>query len=80
VLGFIPYLVLVQVSGYRDLFCRLGPTEYVSHEDRDKNRRPRFCVLNKNRMMDNVYKCNTCINIPSSQTLDLTTIFENCLL
>jgi hypothetical protein len=29
------------------------------------------CVLNKNRTMDNVQKNNNCIDIPSSQTLNL---------
>jgi hypothetical protein len=37
-------------------------------EDGDKIQSPKYCVLNKSRMMDNVQKHNNYINIPSSQT------------
>jgi hypothetical protein len=46
----------------------LGPTEEVFPEDGDRIQSLKYCVLNKNRMMDNVQKHNVCINVPSSQT------------
>jgi hypothetical protein len=62
-LVFIPYLVLVQVSGDID-WAQLSRV-YLKTETES---RLRNFVLNKNRTMDNVQKHNICTNVPSSQT------------
>jgi hypothetical protein len=51
------YVVLVLLSGDRDLLNRLGPMSMFLPENGDRFHSPKRCI-NKNRTMDNVQNVN----------------------
>jgi hypothetical protein len=72
-LFYIPYVVLVQVSGDVDYLYRLGLTELVSPEDGE-----RIQTLNKNRTIDNVEKHNILLN-HHHRLLGLIILFDSIM-
>jgi hypothetical protein len=58
-------LVLVLVSGDRDLLCRFRRAEWAFYLRTEADSRFRNVVLNRNRTVDSVQKVSNCDNIPS---------------